>query len=312
MQFDKLTLYRSYDLHTPDIPERSVLYFLEPINVGAIECESLISYLIRLAEVHCVTPDKLIKHKIYPFFWGHDDLSGSCKGIVGRTFTSRSHIKLLNFSGWYTSKLVESLEILTLRSDLTCLTMMYWHELITYVYLLRDCKAWCPLCYSSWHQNKLPIYEPLLWSFEPVAVCPQHHYPLITQCPHCNHKLPIIAPNSRTGYCNHCGEWLGNLEKYHIKSDGLYHSEIALQSELIKILGSLIAFNTKVFESETTRFYRQIIAYFQLKELSSLELSNHQISQKRIHKCMSHIEHTIADFWKLSSRVALENASKHV
>jgi hypothetical protein len=70
MQFDKLTFYRSYDLHTPELPERSVLYFLEPINVGAIECESLISYLIRLAEVHCVTPDKLIKHKIYPFFWG--------------------------------------------------------------------------------------------------------------------------------------------------------------------------------------------------------------------------------------------------
>jgi len=51
MQFEKLSLYPNYDLYTPDIIERSTLYFLEPINVGTIECESLISYLIRLAEV---------------------------------------------------------------------------------------------------------------------------------------------------------------------------------------------------------------------------------------------------------------------
>lgn len=51
MQFENLTLYPNYDLYTPDIIERSTLYFLEPINVGTIECESLISYLIRLAEV---------------------------------------------------------------------------------------------------------------------------------------------------------------------------------------------------------------------------------------------------------------------
>ncbi|GAA6614407.1 TniQ family protein [Scytonema sp. NUACC26] len=311
MQFDKLTLYPCYDLHTPAITERSVLYFLEPINMGTLECESLISYLIRLAEAHCVTPDKLIKHKIYPFFWGHDDLSTSDKGIIGRTFTNRSYIKLLNFSGWYTSKLVESLEHLTLRRDLTCLTMMHWHELITCVYLLRDCKAWCPSCYSYWHQNKLPIYEPLLWSFEPVAVCSHHHYPLITQCPYCNHRLPIIAPNSRLGYCSHCGEWLGNLEKYYKKSHDLYHSELALQSELIKILGLLIALNTQASQNESIRFYRQIITYFQLKELENIELSNSQISQKRIHKSMSSIKHTIEDFWKLSSRVALENCSKN-
>lgn len=303
MQFEQLTLYPNYDLHTPDIIERSNLYFLEPINIGTIECESLISYLIRLAEVHCVTPDKLIKHKIYPLFWSQEDSSTKYQGIIGRTFTNRSHIKSLNFSGWYTSKLIESLENLTKRSDLTCLTMMYWHELITYVYLLRDSKAWCPLCYSYWHQKKLPIYEPLIWSFKPVALCSQHHYPLITQCPQCNHKLPIIAPNSRIGYCNYCGEWLGDVDKYQVKSHTSYHSEIKLQSELIKVLGSLIAFNTKVSEDENRRFYRQIITYFQLKELESLELSNSQIPKKRIHESMNYIKHTIDDFWKLSSRI---------
>ena len=308
MQSNNLTLYASYDLHTPDIGERSILYSLEPINVGTIECESLTSYLIRLAEVHCVTPGKLIKHKIYPFFWGQNDLSTSDKGIIGRTFTNRSYIKLINFSGWYTSKLIESLDFFTSRSDLISLTMMYWHELITYVYLPRDYKAWCPLCYSYWHQNKLSIYEPLIWSFEPVYVCFKHHYPLITQCPYCNHKLPIIAYNSRLGYCNHCGEWLGDLNKYQKQSHSLYHSETALQSELIKIIGSLIAFNNKVSEDENRRFYRQIITYFQLKELESLELSNSQILNKRIHKSMSYIKHSVKDFWELSSGLRVKNA----
>ena len=95
-------------------------------------------------------------------------------------------------------------------------------------------------------------------SYRPTDICFHHHYPLITQCPHCNHKLSIIAPNSRSGYCNHCGEWLGNLEKSKLLSHTLYHSEITLQSELIKILGLLIALNSAVSEDTNKRVYRQI------------------------------------------------------
>lgn len=311
MQFDNLTLYPHYDLHIPTIARRSILYYLEPIGVGTIDCESLTSYLIRLAEVHCVTLEKLIKHKIYPTFWGHDDLRTSDKGILGRTFKNHSYIKLLNFSGWYTSKLIESLEFLTERTDLTSLTMMHWHELITHVYLVRGIRAWCPLCYNYWRQKQLPIYEPLLWSFEPVTICFHHHYPLITQCPNCNQRLSILSANSRLGYCNHCGEWLGNLEKSKLLSHTLYHSEITLQSELINIIGSLIPLSISVSNDAKKRFYRQIITYFQLKELEIAELSNHQISQKRVHKAMTYTGSTAQDFWRLLSGTASEIATKH-
>ncbi|WP_373527600.1 TniQ family protein [Nostoc sp.] len=306
MQFKKLTLYTRYDFHTPDITKRSILYCLEPIGVGTPKCESLISYLIRLAENHCVTPDKLIKHKIYPIFWGHDDLCTYYKGIIGRTFINHSHIKSLNFSGWYTSKLVESLELLTLREDLTFLTMMHWHELINHIYLFRYYKAWCPLCYDYWRQNKLPIYEPLLWCFEPVIMCEHHHYPLATQCPHCNQQLAMITATSRQGYCNHCGQWLVDKEKLSLSSLSAF--ETALQVDLIKIWSSLIAFTPEAYNDTKKAFYKQIIAYFQLKELADIELSNRQISPKRIYKSMTYTGRTVQDFWKALSPTAFNTA----
>ncbi|MUG98905.1 hypothetical protein F7734_44080 [Scytonema sp. UIC 10036] len=302
MQFEKLTLYSGYDFQTPVVEKRSTLYSLEPIGIGTSKCESLISYLIRLAETHCVTPDKLIKHNIHPLFWGHEDFCTYYKGIIGRTFIHYSHIKLLNFSGWYTSKLVECLQSLTLREDLVFLTMMHWHELIHHLYLSRYYKAWCPLCYDYWRQNKLPIYEPLLWSFEPVIMCEHHHSPLVTQCPHCNQKLPMLTATTRHGYCNHCGKWLGNQEKLSLQS--LSTSEIALQLDLIKVFGSLIAFTPEAFNNTRKTFYRQIITYFQLKEFESIELSNPQISPKRIHQSMTYEGFTVQDFWKTFSPIA--------
>jgi len=106
MLSEKLIRYPPYNLHTTEIHKCSTLYCLEPIGIGTPSCESLTSYLIRLADVHCVSLDKLIKHKIYPIFWSHNDLCTYSKGIVGRTFTHHSHLKSLNFSGWYASKLV--------------------------------------------------------------------------------------------------------------------------------------------------------------------------------------------------------------
>ena len=306
MQFEKLTLYTRYDLDTPDITQRSILYCLEPIGVGTPKCESLISYLIRLAETHCVIPEKLLKYQIYPLFWGHDDVSTHSQGIIRRIFKSHHNIKTLNLSGWYTSKLVESLELLTLHKDLTCLTMMHWQELINHVHFFRYYKAWCPLCYDYWRSYNLPIYEPLLWCFEPVIICEHHHSPLVTQCPHCNHQSVMITATSRHGYCNHCGQWLVDKEKLSLSS--LSAVETALQLDLIKILGSLIAFTPEALKSAKKTFYKQVIAYFQLQELATIELSNRQISSKPIYKSMTHTGRTVQDFWRALSPMALNHA----
>ena len=62
---DRLILHNS-----TIIPQRSRLFFLEPIGVGTPYTESLSSYLTRLAQEHCVTPKKLIMGEIAPLIMG--------------------------------------------------------------------------------------------------------------------------------------------------------------------------------------------------------------------------------------------------
>lgn len=69
-------------------------------------------------------------------------------------------------------------------------------------------KAWCSECFEQWQQDNKPIYEPLLWSFEDVNYCLQHHCKLCDRCPHCDSQQKAIANNSRLGYCHKCKQWL--------------------------------------------------------------------------------------------------------
>ncbi|KYC37396.1 hypothetical protein WA1_48230 [Scytonema hofmannii PCC 7110] len=142
-----------------------------------------------------------------------------------------------------------------------------------------------------------------------MAICEHHHYPLVTLCPSCHHTLSIIAANSRPGYCHHCGEWLGNLEQSQ-PLHTLSQNELKLQSDFINIFGSLIAFTPSASENSQKKFYRQVITYFQVKELEDIELSNSQIPQKRIHKSLTYTGRTVKDFWKSFSLIALETVPK--
>jgi hypothetical protein len=53
------------------------------------------------------------------------------------------------------------------------------------------------------------VYEQLLWSLQPVAVCPLHNTPLETSCPACHRKLRPLRAVSRPGLCSRCHQWLG-------------------------------------------------------------------------------------------------------
>ncbi len=50
----------------PEIPKRSRLYNLEPIGIETWACESLTSYVARLAEAHCTTIADLFNYEISP------------------------------------------------------------------------------------------------------------------------------------------------------------------------------------------------------------------------------------------------------
>jgi len=48
-----------WQLTVPPIPKWSLLYSLEPMNVGTADVESLTGYLARIAEAHCVSVSDL-------------------------------------------------------------------------------------------------------------------------------------------------------------------------------------------------------------------------------------------------------------
>ena len=76
--------------------------------------------------------------------------------------------------------------------------------------LFRRHKAWCPQCFKQQKQERLIVYEPLLWSFKDVNYCLHHNCQLSDRCPHCDSTQKAIATNSRLGFCDRCKQWLGN------------------------------------------------------------------------------------------------------
>src|SRR5689334_2745960 len=68
MLVNDLELYGSWNLELPATPERSKLYYLEPIAIDTPYVEGLVSYICRLAEAHCVSPGVLTQKEILPSF----------------------------------------------------------------------------------------------------------------------------------------------------------------------------------------------------------------------------------------------------
>jgi Fe-S-cluster containining protein len=186
------------------LPPRSYLYPLEPKGIGTPFTESLISYMIRLAKVYCVSPKVLVIQEILPLL----DLSPSYTyRIHARWSEEGQNLNDLNAS---TAKWTQALKQLTSRDDLHLLTMMTWSGVLSQSGMFRDTKAWCSACYNEWHASQ-EVYEPLLWAFQAVTVCPRHCQPLSLRCSRqeCGRSLPALSKKSLPGYCPWCGIWLG-------------------------------------------------------------------------------------------------------
>ncbi len=230
-----------------EIPKRSRLYFLEPIGVGTPDTESLSSYLTRLAQEHCVTPKNLIMGEIAPLIIGDNYQSEMLSKNVSTIFGNSDAKPAINGMRDKTRSLVDALENLTLRQDLKFLSCLTWKGIIKERGLFRQNKAWCPQCFEQWRQEKMPIYEPLLWSFKDVNFCPQHHCQLCDRCPHCDSSSKAIANSSRLGFCSRCKSWLGSdhasasLSRDRIDNKTLLMDYFKSDYQKITGIGELIA-----------------------------------------------------------------------
>ncbi len=231
--------YELWDWDTPVIPERSLLFHLEPIGVGTPDVESLTSYFKRLALAHSVSLSKLIKYEIAPLIGQKKQLTNSSNYRQGILLGKNS--KSLNGTGKLATVLVEVLEALTRRNDLRFLTMLPWGNVLPILDLLRPVRAWCPACYEEQKLTQKVVYEPLIWTLSAVRVCPLHHQHLETRCPHCYCSPSLLAWHSLPGYCSLCRGWLGRELHTEVSEDEVIsEDELQWQIWVINNIGKLL------------------------------------------------------------------------
>ena len=233
---EELTIWEEWSLQIPDFPKHSRLYPLEPVGLGTPYAESIVSYVCRLAEAHCVYPGILILSEIAPFI-KEGFTFDSKEGGIDRIFARQT--RALNGVGDWTKKLIYALESLTSRKDIQLLTLIVWSEVLSTRELLRPIRAWCPICYENWYLNKQVLYEPLIWAFNSVTLCPYHLHPLQTKCIHCQQTNLTLSWRSRAGYCAKCGEWLGMTSQTQEIEDN--KNDLSWGLWVVDNVGSLIA-----------------------------------------------------------------------
>jgi transcriptional regulator with XRE-family HTH domain len=187
--------FDSWDLTPVALPVRSRLHSIEPIGIGTPFVESLTGYMIRLAAAHAVRVSDLIEYELrtsIPYFHSAAKIPNAINGV---NESARN---------W-----VSALERFTLRDNLQMLTLLPFASLLKTPLLIRRERAWCPRCYESRKAQGQDVYEQLLWSLQPVEICPLHNTPLETSCPTCHRRLRPLRAVSRPGLCSWCHQWLG-------------------------------------------------------------------------------------------------------
>jgi transcriptional regulator with XRE-family HTH domain len=216
-------------LHLGNVLPRSRLYGLEPREVGTVWSECLTSYLNRLGWRHGVSPRDLVIQELLPFLnkrISYQQLSGF----------SRSRAMNINGNGTTAREWAKALEQLTTRPDLHFLTLQWWIGDLLPSQLLREKPTWCPACFAQWKDQKMPIYEPLLWTFQVVTVCMKHHRKLEDYCPYCERQQPFIRVQTALDQCSRCNTWLGSSTP---ASDPLNPEVIAWQRWVLDALEEL-------------------------------------------------------------------------
>ena len=182
------------------LPLPSCLYYLAPQGIGSPLVESLSSYLTRLAQAHTVPPGALVRYIVAPRL-DKAYLDAASPNTISGFLRASYH---MNGVGVMAQDWVDALGALTLRSDLSSLTLRAWSEVAHERRLLISYKRWCPTCIAEWQMSQTTIYEPLLWHIAAVTVCPRHYGRLEHLCPACRRPSPWLSWWSLPGRCAWC------------------------------------------------------------------------------------------------------------
>lgn len=239
------------------IPERSRLYHLAPLGIGTSEVECFTSYLSRLAAIHHVALGSLISKEIKRF------LPKDCTGSGDYNFSAVYPVsRVFNGLGKMAKYWVDTLEHLTLRHDLSSLTMLKWREVLPSHGLMRSERSWCPNCYQEWYKTGQIVYEPLIWTIRAVEICFRHSRKLVNRCPYCGKSLPFLGTYYRVGHCSRCMKWLGNARKETASANTLHQQgELRWQEWVVTNVGELLAVSAEHFPPNKGRVAATLTAF---------------------------------------------------
>ena len=201
--------FECWDVTSPPIPPRTLLFPLEPIGIGTPFVESLTSYISRLAEVHAVTVSDLVGYvlaKCAP----RDGPIVSARARdyrMGSGFHPGTHA--INGLAEDARRWIIAAETATGLTSLRFLTLTPLKQAFCKQSLFRNVQAWCPACFADRRRAALPLYLPLAWHLRMIEVCAKHECPLENTCPDCGERFGQLDARARPGYCSRCGYWLG-------------------------------------------------------------------------------------------------------
>ncbi|PEX11646.1 hypothetical protein CN451_08225 [Priestia megaterium] len=201
------------DLDKNIILEFSELYSLKPMKNDIGQYESLTSYICRLAEEHSLSVGVLMNKLVFPLMKVNYLINSSKNG--GNRFYDGA--KSINCYHANSINCAKTIQLLTLRDDLTNLTLIKIKDIVSTRNLLKDSLSWCPHCLNDF-RNSNKVYYPLTWYLKVSKFCLEHEVELVNACPHCSGKLPILHRKSTNGYCLLCTKWLGEMPIYIKKS----------------------------------------------------------------------------------------------
>ena len=175
------------------LPPRSVLVPMKPMGLDSPYVESLLSYYLRLAHLHQLSPRGLANHLILT--------------VAENPKCNNRVLSKRNFNG--VGKMPElwtmQLERLTGLKCLNQLTFSFLKFLIPNYNLCAAKKKWCPVCHDE-SVGFSEMYERLLWNVGTVTACPKHGIKLVENCV-CGQegRLKPVQNIRLPGICMYCG-----------------------------------------------------------------------------------------------------------
>lgn len=247
---------------------RTIIFNIKPKGLGTPYVESLSSYISRLSMYHCFTTGNFVSKLMAPYLGKYYISEIAKRGGNGFLDSAIG----INGIGTLAIDFINVIQLLNQRKDIQKLTLVYWSGTLPTRGLMKEQKAWCPLCFHENLVSKEFIYEQLLWYIKSVNCCPKHKIQLETRCPNCSKTQKILSRKTKPGYCLHCNIWLGNSDiSSLVEADA-----VELQESML--VGGIISYSSsgdpqKLKDNVVAESFRKIsevLSTLNIRELSKL------------------------------------------